>query len=183
MFLVNFIECRAIPGRFISTWVSVICSCSDSVCLLEREGGKVDGDGEWNLIMPYGLGSELKLSWSGRNKRVFTNDWRSGGILPESPFSPRPTQHLLPAGGKWKASIVAFDMDYKRQHAWCMKWVFLASSLFLCYSLACLCLGTSFSLIISLIYLFSFRFRLLKMIGTTGVQSHLLLVYGDRCHP
>lgn len=41
VFLVNFIEFRTIPGRFISIWVPVFCSlCSDSMYLMERKGGK-----------------------------------------------------------------------------------------------------------------------------------------------
>lgn len=45
------------------------------------------------------------------------------------------------------------------------------------YSLLPFHLSTSF------ISLLPYRFRLLKMTGTTGVQSHLLLDYGARCHP
>lgn len=56
-----------------------------------------------------------KLSWSETNKRVLTNDRRPGGGLWESPFSPRPTQHLLLAAAKWKVSIVASDKVSKRR--------------------------------------------------------------------
>lgn len=60
-----------------------------------------------------------------------------------------------------------------------MEW-FLASYLFVCYLLWPAFVRYLFYHPLS--SLLSYRFRLLKMIETTGVQSHLLLVYGDRCH-
>lgn len=75
---------------------------------------------------------------------------------------------------------MAFDMVSKRRACLVHEVVF-GKFLFLCYQLWPALSGTR-SFVIPLISLLSHRFRLLKTIETTGVQSHLLLVYGDRCH-
>lgn len=131
----------------------------------EREGKVWEWRMESNHVL--WLGSELTLSWSGSNKSALTVPAGRGVIT--KPFSPRP-----PPSAHWcREEAQPRSVGCRLQRKACLVHEVFANSLFLCSSLACLCPHSSFSLIMSLTSPFSDRFRSLKMIGTTGVQSHL----------